>query len=94
VAKKDKKGKLPALTGDDWAELNALSFRPEFRAFEKFLRIEKNNIGIIGWFRIKSSDPDIKSKKAQLEGRFAELDVILQLFQEAKRKGKKEEEEK
>lgn len=91
MAKKNKKEKLPTLTGDDWAGLNALSSRPEFRAFEKFLRIEKNNIGIIGWFRIKSSDPDIKSKKAQLEGRFAELDIILQLFREAKKKGKGDE---
>ena len=93
MAKKNKQEKLPSLTGDDWTGLNALSSRPEFRAFEKFLRIEKNNIGIIGWFRIRSSDPDIKSKKAQLEGRFAELDIILKLFQEAKRRGKKEEEE-
>ena len=88
---KKKQAKLPTLRLEDKEALLGLIEKPEFKAFERLLKIEQNNIVVVQWFRINSNDPDIVRKKAYYEGRFAEIKTLLGLFDSLrKRKEKKE----
>jgi len=82
-----KKEKLPRLSSDHREGLATLAGKPEFKSFESLCKIEENNI-IVQAFKIPSSDPELKRRKAHLEGRIYELRKIMRTF-EAVRKEKK-----
>jgi hypothetical protein len=83
-----KPEKLPVLASEHKAALAILAGRPEFKAYEKLMRIEENNI-IIQSFKINSSDPEIARKKAFQEGRIYQVRKELKTFEECK-KGEEE----
>lgn len=56
--------------------------RKEFPAFVNFLKIWKNNIGVIEWVRTDSLDPQLAIKKAKFEGKIELLKELLKLFEE------------
>lgn len=84
MAKEEKK--MLSLSPEHREALRELGARPEFKALEKLLKIEQNNIAVIDWFRTRSSDPDIVRKKAYSEGRFDETKAILNIFERVKKK--------
>ena len=75
-----KKNPIIALTADDKKALKILKTRPEFGAFIKWIKVQQNNIAVLEWFRIKSTDVDIALKKAKFEGQFEILKAILDSF--------------
>ena len=87
--KKKKPDKLPTLSPQHKEALAVIGGKPEFKGFISFLRMLQNNIAVINWFRIKSSDPDIQRKKAYYEGQFDVIKVIMKAFEEAS-KGEEE----
>ena len=64
--------------------LAELAVRPEFSVFKKLMEIEENNI-IVKSFKIPATDPELKVKKAQLEGKLAELRIFKKTFEDAVR---------
>lgn len=80
-----KKPKIISLSREHKEVLSKLQTRPEFKGFLSFLRTQKNNIGILQWTRIRSTDPDIAIKKARYEGKLELIDLLLKAFQEAKK---------
>ena len=62
--------------------LAALAARPEFEVFKKLMLIEENNIMVTS-FNIPSSDKYLAIKKAQLEGKLAELKLFKRTFEDA-----------
>lgn len=64
--------------------LAALASRKEFDVFKQLMLIEENNI-LVTSFRIPSNDKDLAIKKAQLEGRIAELKIFKRTFEEARK---------
>jgi len=89
VDKKKKQDRLPTISPQHKEALAVIGGRPEFKGFLSFLRMLQNNVAVISWFRVKSTDPDIKTKKAYYEGQFDVIKVIMKAFEEAQ-KGEEE----
>lgn len=85
IRKKTKK--LPSEFKQALAKLAGSS---EFNTFKKLCNIEENNI-VIESFKVNSSDPDLKRKKAHLEGRRYELRKMLRTFEDALKEIEKED---
>lgn len=77
-----KKEKLLGLSGDDKEALRVLAARPEYDSLKRLFAIEERNI-IVATFKVNSSDPDLKRKKAHAEGRIFELRKIVKTFDES-----------
>ena len=80
-----KPEKAVGLSSDHKEALASLAARPEFRALEKLLSIEQSNI-VVQAFKIPSSDTELRTKKAFLEGRVYELVKIKKTFEESKKR--------
>ena len=79
------KDKLISLNRETKSVLAQMQTRPEFRGFSDFLAIQKNNIAVLEWFRIKSNDPDIREKKARFDGMVEMIDLIIAAFKASKK---------
>lgn len=64
--------------------------RKEFPIFLDWLKVQRNNIGIIQWARVESTDPLIAIKKAKYEGKVEMIKDIITIFETI---SKKEDEE-
>jgi len=79
------KDKLISLNRETKSVLAQMQGRPEFAGFEKFLAIQKNNIAVMEWFRVKPNDPDIREKKARFDGMVEMIDLIIAAFKASKK---------
>ena len=77
-----RKAKAIKVTSTYKEDLALLANRPEFKVFQKLMEIEEHNI-IVRSFKITAADPDLRIKKAQLEGRIAELRMFKKTFEDA-----------
>lgn len=80
-----KKRKITPISPEFKEALLSLVTRPEFKAFEKFLQVQQNNVSVIQWFRIKSTDEDIVRRKAYFEGQYDMIKQLLSIFEEIKK---------
>jgi hypothetical protein len=89
---KKKKTNINEISADYRECFATMYGRPEFAKFIKFLNIQKNNIAIIEWFRIKSTDAEIeiRRKKAYFEGQFDFINYLIKTFEESKKESKEE----
>ena len=60
----------------------SLMGRKEFPAFADFLKVQKNNIGVLEWIRTDSLDPLLAIKKAKFEGKVEMLNDLFVIFNE------------
>ena len=80
-----KKKKLIPISAEFKENLLKIITRPEFSFLEKFLQVQQNNVYVIQWFRIKSTDVDIVRKKAYYEGQYDMIKQLLATFEELKK---------
>jgi hypothetical protein len=76
--------KTVSLNSDHKEALALLVARPEFKALEKLLAIEQNNILVQAW-GIPASDPQLNIKKSRCEGMLQELQKIRKTFEVARK---------
>lgn len=71
-------------------DLADLSSHPRFDSFINFLKIQQNNIAVIEWFRLRSSEKgsELRRRKAYYEGQFDFAKMILSLFDGLKKEEK------
>jgi hypothetical protein len=55
--------------------------RKEFPVFVDYLKVQRNNIGVIQWARTDSLDPQLAIKKAKFEGQVEAIKNLLILFE-------------
>ncbi len=55
--------------------------RKEFPAFVDYLKVQRNNIGVLEWVRTDSLDPQLAIKKAKFEGKVEAIKDLLTLFE-------------
>jgi hypothetical protein len=55
--------------------------RKEFPAFVDYLKVQRNNIGVLEWVRTDSLDPQLALKKAKFEGKVEAIKDLLTLFE-------------
>lgn len=79
-----KTNKLPELTSDDREKLAKLASCPEFEAFVKLIRLEKNNIVLLSW-NDAYSRADLAQRKAWFEGRMYETASIIKIINSCKK---------
>jgi hypothetical protein len=51
----------------------------------KFLKTQQNNIAILEWARVKSSDPNIAIHKAYFEGQYDWVKTFILILEQAKK---------
>jgi hypothetical protein len=73
--------------------LRMLISRKEFPAFVDYLKVQKNNIGVIEWVRTDSLDPLLAVKKAKFEGKVEAISDLLKLFEIVANETKEDKEE-
>lgn len=66
-----------------------LSGNKDFEKIMEWLKVQKNNIAVISWVRLKSTDKDIAIKKARYEGNIETIDLIIEAL-EISKKGNEE----
>lgn len=81
-----KKSKMPKLGLYDREKLAKLITQKEFKVLEKLLRIKQQNLVFVSWLRCKSTDEDLKEKKAYWEGQYDFIKKLLQEFKDIKTK--------
>lgn len=87
-----KEKPVKGLSMDDKEMLLWLSTCQYYERFVKFLRVQQNNVAILEWFRMSSSDPNLSLKKAYYEGQYDFIKMFINLLDSVKKKSKKEEE--
>jgi len=80
---KEKTRKIDVLSSEFKEVFSTMSSRPENKGFINFLKVQMNNIAVIEWFRVKSTDPDLGRRKAYFEGEYDILATIVRLLEEA-----------
>jgi len=78
---KKKQEKLLALSKQHKDALVKIAHSREFAALKQLFMIEEHNI-IVQSFKVNSSDPALREKKAWHEGRDYELRKIIKTFEE------------
>jgi hypothetical protein len=61
--------------------LRMMISRKEFPAFLDYLKVWKNNIGVLEWVRTDSLDPQLSIKKAKFEGKVQAIKELQELFE-------------
>lgn len=82
---KIKEDKKVGISSEHKEALAALGARPEFKALEALLKINKNN-AVAAAFKISSQDPQLAVKKAAYEGQVFMIKMLLWTFEEARKK--------
>ena len=72
--------------------LAQLAARPEFKALLKLLEINEKNI-LVQAFKVNSTDPQLREKKANYEGQIYMLRAIKNVFDKAVKSQEKEDNE-
>jgi hypothetical protein len=57
--------------------------RPEYVKIIQFLNVQKNNIAVLEWFRIKPTDKNIAVKKARMDGNVEFINLFIRICKES-----------
>lgn len=82
---KEKPKKIAVLSPEFKEMFAIMTSRKEYETFVRFLKIQMNNVAIIEWFRLKSTDPDLARRKAYFEGQYDFMETLIRLMEESRK---------